>query len=91
MPESGFRALRRKVSIAIVLVAMGIADFIAAPASAAASFILGNPATELARWPLGFVPMLLVPQVFTLEVLAMRQFFVLRIRLKQLSLQLDAV
>lgn len=83
IPEGDLRVLKRTVIIGIVLVAVGIAGFIVASASAAISFVLGFPATELTHAPLGFVPMLLVPQVFVLEVFAKRQLHVMRIGLRR--------
>ena len=91
LPEAQLRALRRSVITAIALVAVGIADFFAAPASAAISLLAGNPATALARRPLGFVPMLLVPQVFVLEVLAMRQLHVMRVKLNEVTVRPEPV
>lgn len=70
IPPEDAKMLLRRINIALAFVAVGIADFFAAPDSAAVYFIFGDPATALSKRALGFVPMLLVPMCFAMEVVA---------------------
>ncbi|MEL6253262.1 MAG: hypothetical protein AAFR87_14725 [Bacteroidota bacterium] len=79
--------MKRKLNLAILMVAFGILDFFAAPISTQISVFWDNPPQEMGLLPLGIIPMLLVPQVLLLEVFAMRQMLVLKKQLNKMSLQ----
>ncbi len=70
--------LIKRLNIALILVIVGILDFFAAPISAGISLGLGNPARAMSSRPMGFVPMFLVPSVFAMEVVAVRQLIVVK-------------
>lgn len=91
IPPEDARMLLNRVNIALAFVAVGIADFFAAPASAAISFIVGSPATALSKRPLGFVPMLLVPMAFAMEVVAVRQLRQLKRLISEAAKEVEVV
>lgn len=89
IPPEDAKMLLNRINIALAFVAIGIADFFAAPASAGVTFAVGAPATALSKRPLGFVPMLLVPMAFAMEVVAVRQLRVLKRHIRAAGEQTD--
>lgn len=72
------RAHRTAVVVVLGVVAFGVADFVAAPASTAVAIALGDVPEAMGALPLALVPLLLVPQVLLLDVLAIHQLLELR-------------
>lgn len=78
LTRSQLESLQQAVRVATAYVLVGVADFLAAPGSTVVLILgYGILPEEMGLWPLTAVPNFLVPELLLLEMLALRQLWVL--------------